>query len=151
GRQNRQQQTRQREMPQMVGTELALKAVLREPSRGRHDAGVVDKQVDAITRARQRRREIAYRREVREVEALHSSTRAIKALQRALPFARAPAGEHALRARPRQLTRCPQPEPAVGAGDDRRAPALIRYVSRGPVRHQPAVLRATDSEYAPCR
>ena len=67
GRQLGQQQAGQEERTEVVGGELALEAVDRAAVRRRHDAGVVDEQVERAVRRGLGRRG-PHRRQVREID-----------------------------------------------------------------------------------
>jgi hypothetical protein len=62
-----QQEIRQREMAEVIGTDLAFEAVDGPRLRRGHDAGVVDQHVDGVDRVR----EFPHRGQVLQVESAH--------------------------------------------------------------------------------
>ena len=128
---------------------MALEPVDRQPPRRRHDAGVVDQQIEAILLAGEPLRERAHRGQVGEVERLDAARhrRSANVDRASVPLSVSRHGEHDRAAVARELARGHQSEAAVGAGDDGGAPALVRDVGGGPAGHQlePSCVARTQS------
>ncbi len=125
-------------MPEVVRRDLALVAVAGELAlRQRHDAGVVDEDVERLPALREPRREGAHRGERREVERLHGERRARRGLQHLglrLFAARDVAhGEDHLGARAPELERRVETDTAIASGDDDPLAILTRHLTRRPV------------------
>src|ERR1700687_1681130 len=135
--QERQQEAGQREMPEMIGPELELKAIDRPLVRRSHHSGVVDQQVDLVVAGSDAVRERSYRAEVGKVQpcSLHVGRwkcscdgpcrfRALRTVT---------TGEDHLRAMPGQLSRHDATKADVGARDNGCACALIGDFLGGPL------------------
>src|ERR687891_2109081 len=120
------QERGEREVAEVVGPELELEAVGGPAAWRRHDAGVVDQQVEAVVRRVEALGEGANRIELAEVELLElelgPGRRAPDGVARALALRHAAAREHDARTGPSELPRRDEAEPAVGARDDRQTP-----------------------------
>jgi hypothetical protein len=132
--QQRQELRGEREVPEVVGPELRLEAVTRAAARRHHDARVVHQHVQPRVRGQHTRGAGGHRREVRQVERLE--------VQRARPARSA----HLVHGGPRlgfaatreddvgavrgQRLGGLEAEPAVGAGDEHEATALVTDLVR---------------------
>ena len=111
----------EREVAQVVGAELHLEAVRRDPAGNRHDAGVVDQHVQTAVGCRKGLCEAADRSQVRQIERKHlKAGRGDDAFDLPgglLPFLRIPHSQHDVRALRRQYLGGLESETAVGPGD----------------------------------
>jgi hypothetical protein len=127
----RQQQIREREVAQVVGAELQLKAIGGAAQRRNHDPGVVDQQVDLTIPARGKRPD---RGEAGEVEFAYLGL-AGDARGRRVTLLEVAHGQRHLRARRRQDPRCRPADTAVRAGNDHAPVRNIRNVCSRKARH----------------
>ncbi len=131
------QQPGESEVAKVVGAELELEALLAGASRRRHDAGVVDQQVEAVVRLRELLGEGSDRLQAGEIEGgelrLGPGRRGRDLAQRGRALVCVAAGKHDPCARAGQLPRRDQAEAAVGARDHGDATALIGYLAGRPL------------------
>ncbi|GAQ58588.1 hypothetical protein a10_08479 [Streptomyces acidiscabies] len=134
-----QQQSGEREVPEVIDAELRLEAVHGGAVRHGHHARVVDEQVELVVR--EAVREAVYGAQVAEVEEADLGFRAghlaPQPFGSRFPPRFTPARQDDVRPLARQLARGDVPEAAVGPGDHRHTALLIRNLPRAPAAHGP--------------
>jgi len=130
------QQTGEREVPEVVGADLHLESVDGAAERDGHDARVVDQHVDLLDAVR----EGAHRPEVGQVALANLGVRT-DVLRDRLALRGVPAGEHHPRTRGRELASHHRAEPAVRPRHDEGAAVLFTDVCCRPFAHASTLLR----------
>jgi len=124
----RQEQVRERERPEVIRADLHLEAVRRAPLGQRHDAGVVDEDVERAVPAGGER---AHGAEIGEVERAHLGGAGHRR-SGGLAACGVAHREHDAGAGTRELARDDRAETAVGAGHDSDAAGHVGEVGGGP-------------------
>ena len=136
GEQAIEQQSGQREVPEVIGAELHLEAVGSLTIWDRHDAGVVAQHMQRLALQMERVGEAAHRGEVRQVEFHHvdlgAGCRCGDIRRGGARFAEVAAGQDDVRMLSRELPRRFQADAAIGAGYDDRLAGKIGHVICGP-------------------
>jgi hypothetical protein len=116
----RKQQVAEREVAEVICSDLQLEAVGRTPLGCSHDAGVVDQHTELSLPPV---RESVYGGEIGKIQ-LANLAIARNGFCCGLALSDIAYGKHDMRASVRERPRCRQPDAAVGAGDDESAPGL---------------------------
>ena len=130
----------QREVPQMVGTELQLESVAGPLKVGRcHHAGVVDQDVDGAALGDEsftRGSDAVQRRQIGLAQAQCRCWHMVLELREGVsPLGEAADGEDDVSSRLRQPLHQPQPEAAVGTGHHGEPPGQIGHLESEAASH----------------